>query len=243
MAEIPLWILFFALWLGALHRATRQAFTQEGLRTPGIPFVAGPIFAPTIVFHLSHSSMLCALLFAIINEDAQTVLFCLPGALASIIQGTTLYIERKSQLTQPETQRLRAYWMAEQWPFALLGLSIGIAGALWWIQSGSPYPLLLAAFSGFFLWTFWLYFKHQNEIVISPEKVQYVHSFPRFRVYAHERERSKDLLMQLTRRRRGIYDVKVEEPGKSPIELTATLSSNQRLNLEFESYLMRTDQV
>lgn len=243
MGEIPLWVLFFVLWLGALHRATNQAFTQEGLRTPGIPFQAGPIFAPTIVFHLSLSSMLCVLLFAIISEDAQIVWFCLPGAIASIIQGTTLYIERKGQMVPRDTQRLSAYWMAEQWPFALLGLAIGVSGALWWLQSGSTYPLMLVGFSGFFLWAFWFYFRHQNEIIISPEKVRYVHSFPRFRVYAHERERSKNLTMRLTRRRRGIYDVRVEEPGQSPIDLTATLSSQQRLNLEFESYLIRSDQT
>lgn len=243
MSEIPLWILFFVLWLGALHRATHQAFTQEGLRTPGIPFQPGPIYAPTIVFHLSHSTLLCALLFAVINENPQTLWLCLPGAIASVIQGATLYIERKSRLLPRDTQRLGAYWMSEQWPFSLLGLSIGVAGVLWGVQSGSHYPFLLVGFGGLFLWTFWLYFKHQNEIVITPDRVRYVHSFPRLRVYSHERERSQELSMQLTRRRRGIYDVRVEEPGSPSIELTATLTSKQRLNLEFESYLIRTDQA
>ena len=240
---LTLWIVFFALWLFALHRATHRAFTLDSVRMPGLSFVPGPVSAATIIFHVGLTTVLLVTILASVYEDAQMLWFGLPGFLAPIIQGGILLMERNTQLDARQTRRISPYWISEQWPFTLLGLCVGIAGAAWWSVSGSAYPLLLVGFSIFFLLVFWFYFAHHNEVSVSPTTFQYVRSFPRLRTFTHRRPRSQNLTMQLKRRRRGVYDVQIQESGQPPIELTATLSSRQRLSLELEEYFVRTDQV
>lgn len=240
---LTLWVVFFALWLFALHRATHRAFTLERARMPGIPFEPGPISGATIVFHIGLTTVLLVAIIASVYEDAQMLWFALPGLLAPIVQGVVLLMERNTQLDARQTRRISPYWIAEQWPFALLGLGIGVAGTVWWWVAGSTYPLLLVGFCVLFLGSFWFYFAHQNEISVSPTTFEYVRSFPRIRTFTHRRPRTKALTMQLKRKRRGVYDVRIEESGQPSIELTATLTSRQRLALELEEYFVRTEQI
>jgi hypothetical protein len=240
---LTLWVVFFVVWLLALRRATHRAFTVESIRMPGIPFQAGPVFAPTIVFHFGLSTLLCVTILTSVHEDAQMLWFGLPGAAATIVQAIALLFNRQTAGNPRQVKKVSPYWISEQWPFVLLGLSIGIAGVALWAATDTLYPLLLVGFSIFFLLTFWHYFTHYNEISISQTQFEYVRSFPRFRTFTHRRPRSQSLAMRLNRRRRGIYDVKIEEPGQAPITLTANISSRQRLQLEYESFLIRTDQA
>jgi hypothetical protein len=162
-AGLILWVAFFVLWLLALQRATHWAFTFDGVRMPGIAFQVGPVFAPTIVFHVGLSSVLCATLLASVDEDVQMLWFGLPGALATIIQGLALFFSKRPAGSTRQMKRISPYWISEQWPFELLGLSIGIAGSAWWFLTGSLYPLLLVGFSIFFLLSFWYYYAQYKE--------------------------------------------------------------------------------
>lgn len=239
---LTLWTLFFALWLFALHRATHRAFTQERDRLPGIPFEQGPLSAATIVFHVGLSTVLLVCMLASVYEDAQMLLFGIPGVLAPIVQGVVLRLEH-NRAGGPGTRLISPYWIADQWPFALLGLSVGFAGTAWWALADSSYPLLLVAFSAFFLVAFWYYYRQQNVLSIGPAALTYVRSFPRVRTFTHRRPRSQDLTLRTRRRRSGVYDLTIAEIGQAPIELTATFSSRERLQLELEEYFIRTDQA
>ncbi len=240
--DLILWIAFFAFWLFALYRATHRAFKIEQTRMQGLAFRHGPISSATIVFHTGLTSVLLVLLLTSVFEDTQILWFGLPGLLAPIIQGSTIALDRKTPHQDARTRRISPYWVAEQWPFALLGLSIGVAGAIWSILAATSYPLLLVGFSVFFFSTFWFYFENGNEISVSPTAFQYVRGFPKLRTFTHRRPRTKDLKMKMRRRRRGIYDIKIDEIDQTTIELTAGLSARHRLHLELEEYFVRTDQ-
>ena len=239
---LTVWIVFFALWLFALHRATHRAFTLESARMPGIPFAQGALSGPTIIFHLGLTTVLLVTIIASAYEDAQMLWFAMPGLLAALIQGVLLTTTQDGQPVG-KTRRLSPYWISEQWPFALLGLGIGASGSVWWLLTGSNYPLLLVGYSALFLAFFWLYFTRQNAISVSPTTFQYVRSFPRLRTFTHKRPRTSNLAMRMKRRRRGVYDLRIDEAGQPSIEMTATLTSRQRLSLELEEYFVRTDQL
>ena len=239
---LTLWIIFFALWVFALHRATHRALTVERMRMPGIPFRPGPVFVPTIVFHVGLSNILCVSILASAYENLQMLWFGLPGACAPIIQGAALVFERRTTPGEKQIKRISPYWISEQWPFALLGLGVGFAGGAWSLLAKTSYPLVLVGFSGFFLLSFRFYFSHFNEIVVTPGHLRYTRSFPRVRSYVYERKRSRDLAIMLSKKRRGIYDVRIEDRDAPAFELTASLSSKQRLKLELEEYSIRTDQ-
>ncbi|MBS12260.1 MAG: hypothetical protein CME19_11740 [Gemmatimonadetes bacterium] len=239
---LTLWIVFFTLWLYALQRATHRAFTVERDHMPGIPFEPGPISAATLVFHLGLTTVLLVVILSSVYQDAQMLWFGLPGFLAPVIQGVVLMMEHSSQAGARTTRRISPHWITEQWPFALLGLSVGVAGAAWWALTGSQFPLLLVGFSAFFLTTFRLFFTYQNEISVSPTTFEYVRSFPRLRTFTHRRPRTKALGMRILRRRRGVYDLRIIESGQREIELTACFSSREHLDLQLEDYFVRTEQ-
>ena len=67
---LTIWVVFFALWLFALQRATHRAFTLEREHMPGIPFVPGPISAATIVFHFGLTTVLLVTILSSVYEDA-----------------------------------------------------------------------------------------------------------------------------------------------------------------------------
>ena len=159
---LTLWIVFFTLWLYALQRATHRAFTVERDHMPGIPFEPGPISAATLVFHLGLTTVLLVVILSSVYQDAQMLWFGLPGFLAPVIQGVVLMMEHSSQAGARTTRRISPHWITEQWPFALLGLSVGVAGAAWWALPGSQFPLLLVGFSAFLLTTFRLFFTYQH---------------------------------------------------------------------------------
>ena len=240
---LTLWIGFFALWLYALRRATHRAFSLDSVRLPGIPFQPGPVSAATIVFHVGLSTALLVVLLASVLQDPQILWFGLPGLLATLVQGIVLVMDQDARPDARQTRRILPYWISEQWPFALLGLSVGIAGALWWTLGGTTYPLLLVGFSMYFLGAFRFYFRYHNEISVSPTTFQYIRSFPRLRTFTHRRPRTNGLQLRMKRRRRGFYDVEVSESSQPPIELTATLTSKERLQLELEEYFIRTEQA
>ncbi len=239
-----LWVAFFALWLFALYRATHRAFPVVeigGIRSSGISFSPGPVFAPAIVFHLGLATVLCVTLLSIAFQNFQMMWFCLPGACAPTFQGAYLEYERLSDDGARQIRRVPSYWLKEQWPFVLLGVSIGLAGAIWAWLTGNLFPLLLLGFSAFFLFEFWFFFSHYNGVVITPTRLRYERSFPRWRTYTYDRRRTKDLNIIMERRGRRVYDVRIEEPHETPIELTAKLSPSQRLQLELEEYELRND--
>ncbi|MBK35767.1 MAG: hypothetical protein CME26_09595 [Gemmatimonadetes bacterium] len=240
-----LWVAFFALWLFAVYRATHRAFPVievGSIRSSSdISFSPGPIFAPAIVFHLGLGTVLCVTLLSIAWQDLPMMWFCLPGACAPTFQGAYMEYERLSNDGTRQVRRIPSYWLREQWPFVLLGVSIGVTGATWAWVWGSLFPLLLIAFSVFFLFEFWFFFSHYNGVVITPTRLSYQRSFPRWRSYSYDRRRSKDLTIEMRRRGRRIYDVRIEDREETPIELKAKLSPSQRLQLELEEYDIRNE--
>ena len=243
--SILLWVAFFALWFFGVYRATHRAFPVVEIGTvrssSDISFSPGPIFAPAIVFHLGLATVLCVTLLSIAFRDLQIMWFCLPGVCAPTFQGAFLEYERMSDYGTRQIRRIPAYWLKEQWPFVLLGITVGLAGAVWSWQIGSLFPLLLIGFSLFFLFEFWFFFSHYNGVVITPTRLRYERSFPRWRTYSYDRRRSKDLKIDLLRRGRRVYDVRIEDQEETPIELTARLSPSQRLHLELEEYELRNE--
>lgn len=240
-----LWLGFFALWLFGVYRATHRAFPVVEIGTirsaSGISFSPGPVFAPAIIFHLGLATVLGVTLLSIVFQDLQMMWFCLPGVCAPSFQGAFLEYERLSADDGGLIRRIPSYWLKEQWPFALLGISVGLAGTGWSWLTGNLFPLLLIGFSLFFLFEFWFFFSHYNGVVITPTRLRYERSFPRWRSYSYERRRSKDLKIILDRRGRRLYDVRVEDREETPIELRARLTPSQRLNLELEEYDIRND--
>ena len=138
--SILLWVAFFALWFFGVYRATHRAFPVVEIGTirssSDISFSPGPIFAPAIVFHLGLATVLCVTLLSIAFRDLQIMWFCLPGVCAPTFQGAFLEYERMSDYGTRQIRRIPAYWLKEQWPFVLLGITVGLAGAVWSWQIG-----------------------------------------------------------------------------------------------------------
>jgi hypothetical protein len=236
------WVTFFVLWLLALQRATGHALKVESLQLRGTTFQPGTVNASTIMFHVCLTTLLCVIVIVIVYENPAVLWFGGPSVLATIVQGAMI-LPYRGFSEAARTRRISPYWITEQWPLALLGLSTSAAGFVWYFLSANAYPLLLVGYSAFFLYAFAFYFEHSNGIRITPTTFQYVRSFPRLRAYVHRRPRSKELGLTIRRRRRGIYKLRIREPHQSDIELTASLSSRQRLTLELEEYFIRTDQA
>jgi hypothetical protein len=234
---------FFALWLFALYRATHHAFpVKDGWppgATTGIAFSAGPVFVPSILFHLGFATVLCVTLLSIAFENLQMMWFALPGASAPTFQGAVLQWERLND-NERKIRRIPSHWLKEQWPFVLLGVSIGLAGIVWTGLTQNLYPLLLIAFSLFFLFQFYFFYTRYNGVVITRNQLRYERSFPRWRSYLYQRQRSKDLSISMTRLRSKVYDVSIRDSEDDPIDLTARLSPSLRLQLELEEYFIRT---